>query len=69
MMFFGLFLTIAIIPGIVLLVGWGAKGFRGGIGAGWNPPASQTPREVLQARYVRGEIDRDQYRQMLEDLP
>lgn len=50
MMFFGLFFTIAIIAGIVLLVGWAAKGFRGGIGGGWNPPASQTPREVLQAR-------------------
>lgn len=68
MMLFGLFFTVAIIAGIVLLVVWAARGFRGGFGDGFHPPASQTPREVLQARYARGEITRDQYQQMLEDL-
>jgi putative membrane protein len=63
MMFFGLFFTIAVVVGIVLLVAWAARGFKGGSGGGWNSPASQTPREVLQARYARGEITRDQYQQ------
>lgn len=27
-----------------------------------------SPREILAARYARGEIDRDEYRRMLEDL-
>ena len=68
MMLFGMFFTVAIIAGIVLLVAWAARGFKGGVEGGCNPPASQTPREVLQARYARGEINRDQYQQMLKDL-
>jgi putative membrane protein len=29
---------------------------------------SQSPEEILKARYARGEITREQYQQMLEDL-
>jgi putative membrane protein len=31
-------------------------------------PVSQSPEEILKARYARGEITREQYQQMLEDL-
>jgi uncharacterized membrane protein len=43
---------------------------------GWRPQfnqtssaqTSQTPLEILKARYARGEITREQYQQMLQDL-
>jgi putative membrane protein len=60
----GLILNLAILVGIVLLVVWAVKRFT------TNNPSSavQTPKEILQARYARGEITRDQYQQMLGDL-
>lgn len=64
----GLILNLAIIVGIVILVVWVVKRFTGGT-ANWNRPSSnQSPREILQARYARGEINRDQYQQILHDL-
>jgi putative membrane protein len=43
---------------------WAVKRFTSGsVSSG-----SQTPREILQARYARGEITRDQYQQILQDL-
>ena len=43
---------------------------------GWRPQfnqtgpaqASQTPAEILKARYARGEITREEYEQMRQDL-
>jgi uncharacterized membrane protein len=32
------------------------------------PRAEMSPKEILQARYARGEITREQYQQMLADL-
>ncbi|HLO14542.1 MAG TPA: SHOCT domain-containing protein [Anaerolineales bacterium] len=60
----GLILNIAIIVGIVILVVWAVKRFT----SGTLSPSGQTPREILQARYARGEITREQYQQMLQDL-
>jgi putative membrane protein len=61
---FGLLFNLAIIIGIVILVVWAVKRFTSGsVSAG-----SQTPREILQGRYARGEITRDQYQQILQDL-
>jgi putative membrane protein len=60
----GLILNLAIIIGIVFLVVWAVKRFTGGT----NSPTAQTPREILQTRYARGEITREQYQQMLNDL-
>ena len=60
----GLLFNLAIIIGIVILVVWAVKRFTSGsVSSG-----SQTPREILQARYARGEITRDQYQQILLDL-
>ena len=60
----GLLFNLAIIIGIVILVVWAVKRFTSdSISSG-----SQTPREILQARYARGEITRDQYQQILQDL-
>jgi putative membrane protein len=60
----GLVLNLAIIIGIVILVIWAVQRFT----SGNISPSGQTPREILQARYARGEITRDQYQQMLQDL-
>jgi putative membrane protein len=60
----GLLFNLAIIIGIVILVVWAVKRFTSGsVSSG-----GQTPREILQARYARGEITRDQYQQILLDL-
>jgi putative membrane protein len=64
----GLILNLAIIVGVVVLVVWAVGRFSGG-GANWNQSsAGQSPREILQARYARGEITREQYQQILKDL-
>ena len=60
----GLIFNLALIVGLVILIVWAVKRFTSGnVSFG-----GQTPREVLQARYARGEITRDQYQQMLSDL-
>lgn len=62
----GLIFNLAILIGIVILIVWAVKRFNSGSPV---PGASaQTPREILQSRYARGEITRDQYQQMLSDL-
>jgi putative membrane protein len=64
----GLIFNLAIIVGIVILIVWAVKRFTSGT-ANWNQPSgNQAPRELLQARYARGEITRDQYQQILQDL-
>jgi putative membrane protein len=60
----GLIFNLAILIGIVLLIVWAVKRFTSGNVS----PAAQTPREIVQARYARGEITREQYQQLLSDL-
>ena len=64
----GLIINIALIVGIVVLVVWAVKRNTGGASNLNQPSGGQSPREILQARYARGEITRDQYQQMLSDL-
>jgi len=59
----GLILNLAVLVGIVLLVVWTVRRFTSN-----DSHSGQTPREILQARYARGEVTRDQYQQMLSDL-
>ena len=62
----GLIFNIAIVVGIVILIVWAVRRFTSGnVSSGREV---QTPREILQARYARGEINRDQYQQILQDL-
>ncbi len=35
---------------------------------GTQAPAAASPRDIAQARYARGEITRDEYMQILQDL-
>ena len=60
----GLIFNLAILIGIVFLIVWAVKRFT----SSTNSPTLQTPREILQSRYARGEITREQYQQMLSDL-
>ncbi len=64
----GLIFNLVIIVGIVILIVWAVKRFTGGAVNGNQSSGSQSPRDILQARYARGEITRDQYQQMLQDL-
>ena len=68
-MIINLIITVAVIVGIVWLVSWMVRriGSNGLTNVG-SSVAAQSPREILQARYARGEITREQYFQMLEDL-
>jgi putative membrane protein len=69
---FNLAILAALGLGVVLLIVWLARRSSPGIS---NPSIEsvqgnpiQTPREILQVRYARGEITREEYHQMLEDL-
>ena len=45
-----------------------ALGWRPQFNQAGPPQTSQTPHEILQARYARGEITREEYDQMCQDL-
>lgn len=65
MMGFGLIGTILVILLIAYVLGWrpqcGQNIFE-------NNKAKQSPREILEERYARGEISREEFEQMREDL-
>jgi putative membrane protein len=66
-MIIGLVITIGVIIGVIwLMVYFARRGFPDT--QGQSMTTSTSPREILQARYARGEITRDQYLQMLDDL-
>jgi putative membrane protein len=60
--FFGILLVIAL---IALMVG---RLPQGGQTIFKNIGSSQSPREILEARYAKGEINKQEYDQMREDL-
>jgi putative membrane protein len=61
----GMIFNIAILIGTVALIVWAVNRFSSG---SHQSAGNQSPREILQARYARGEITREQYQQMLADL-
>ncbi|MCJ7658151.1 MAG: SHOCT domain-containing protein [Anaerolineales bacterium] len=67
-----LVITIGLIVGIVVLVVWLVGRFtlsqQGSSISPYQTDTQSTPREILQTRYARGEITRDDYKQMLSDL-
>jgi putative membrane protein len=72
----GLLLNIAILVGIVLLVVWAVRQFSqsNNLGAQATSPhntvtgPSLSAREVLDIRYARGELTRDDYQTILSDI-
>lgn len=71
-MILNLVITVGVIVGVVFLVIWLVRRFSNsgeGSNSGYSQPGGQpAPREILQTRYARGEITREQYQQMLADL-
>ena len=67
-----LVLTIGVIVGLVLLAIWAIRRLthnqRGSIISAGQSQGMATAREILQARYARGEITREEYQQMLTDI-
>ena len=67
-----LVLTIGILIGLVVLVVWAIRRISrnqgGSFFASNQTSGAATAREILQTRYAQGEITREEYRQMLEDI-
>ncbi len=65
--------NIAVLIGIVLLVVWAVRQFSGrgdtprGFNAGQSAPLLSA-REVLSTRYAKGEISREEYQTILQDI-
>jgi putative membrane protein len=60
----GMVVIFFILVGLVILAVWAMRR-SGGLGGSARP---QTAREVLELRYARGEITREEYQQMKQDL-
>jgi len=61
-MYMGAFWVLTVL-GIVALVRW--LGMQSSVN---KEPRSRTPLEILQERYARGEIEREEYEQKKRDL-
>jgi putative membrane protein len=55
---------VLVIVGILAIVKW----LVSGPGTGNSTAAPKTPLEILEERYARGEIDRDEFEQKKRDL-
>jgi putative membrane protein len=68
-MIIGLLITIAAIVGVVLLVVWAVRRMSGNTA---QPVpmnmTGQSAKDIAQARYAKGEINREEYQQILADL-
>ena len=70
-MILNLVITIGLIMGLVLLIAWLWRRVNsdGQARVAQQPAATEaSPTEILQVRYARGEITREQYQQMVVDL-
>ncbi|HEX6302645.1 MAG TPA: SHOCT domain-containing protein [Anaerolineales bacterium] len=64
-----LVITLGVVIGIIVLVIWAVRRLTGGQrGSFVTSSQGQTAREILQNRYARGEITRDEYQHMLADI-
>ena len=63
MMGLGLILPLLLIGVVAYAIGWRPQFNQTG-----SAPTSQTPLEILKARYVRGEITREQYEAIKADI-
>ncbi len=69
---FGMLFNIAILVGVVVLAVWAVQKFAGsgGRGGSGNQPYNPAPsaREILDQRYARGELSREEYQEKLHDI-
>ena len=66
----GLLFNIAIIVGIIVLIVWAVQKFSSGNTSSKATSAAQpfSAREILDVRYARGELTRDEYQTKLSDI-
>ncbi len=68
----GLLFNLALMAGLVVLIVWAVRRFSAPAGstAAGDFHASQAPsaREILDQRYARGELNRDEYREKIADI-
>lgn len=68
-MIISMVIWLIVVGGIIWLVVWAIRrASQGGFTSTMTPPAGQSPKDIAQMRYARGEITREQYQQILEDL-
>ena len=68
-MIIGLVITIAVIVGIGVLIVLSVRRSNGNSAqSGLQTTSSQSARDIAQARYAKGEINREEYQQILSDL-
>lgn len=71
-MILNLVITIGVIIGIVVLVMWLVRRFsaesHGRYQSQYSVGTQPSPREIVQVRYARGEISREEYQQLLKDI-
>ena len=68
-MIINLIITIAVIVGIAWFVTWLVRRTNSnGLANIGSNVAPQSPRKILQSRYARGEITREQYLEIFADL-
>jgi len=65
--FFRALIGIALLVGLILLIIWLVRRLSNGH-TGAPAPDAQTPKEIAQARYAKGEISREEYQQIITDL-
>jgi len=68
-MIVGLVITIAVIVGLVWLIVWAVRRMSTGTSqTGTQITAGQSAKDIVQARYAKGEINREEYQQLMSDL-
>jgi len=68
MMMFSMLIWLLVVAVVAVLV-WRFAVVRGGLlSPGGRPPREPSAREIVESRYARGEIDRETYLRMREDL-
>jgi putative membrane protein len=59
---------VGLIAGLILLVVWAIRRARIPAGTGLQTTGQPTAKEILQAKYARGEITREQFQLMKQDI-
>ncbi len=68
-MIIGLILTVAVIVGVIVLIVWAVRRMSSATtSSSIQNPNMPGAKEIAQARYARGEINRDEYQRILSDL-
>jgi putative membrane protein len=59
---------VGLLVGLTLLIVWAARRFRLPAATVSSTSEQSAAKEILQTRYVHGEVTREQYQQMLDDV-